>query len=173
MSVNNLILVDLFDNQIGYGEKLDVHKKGLLHRAFSVFIIHNEKMLLQKRNINKYHSGGLWTNACCSHPRDGEDLELAVYRRLKEELGISTQVNKTFEFVYRAKFENGITEYEYDHVFVADYCGTIYPNSDEISETRWISFAALGNELMNNPDNFTTWFLISAPKVLSLLNREI
>ena len=131
-----------------------------------MFVVHDGKMLLQKRNTEKYHSGGLWTNACCSHPREGEDLELAVSRRLKEELGTAFPVNEVFDFVYRAQFGNGITEYEYDHVFVADYAGKVYPNAEEIDEMKWVSFSELSRELVLSPEHFTAWFIIAAPKVL-------
>lgn len=163
---DKLILVDIFDNEIGDNNKLKVHEIGALHRAFSVFVVHDGKMLLQKRNPSKYHSGNLWTNACCSHPRKGESIELSVKKRLKDELGVTFEVEEIFDFTYRAEFDNGITEYEYDHVFVADYDGAIYPNPEEIIETRWISFADLANELTQSPQIFTAWFIIAAPKVL-------
>ena len=163
---DKLILVDIFDNATGSASKNEIHRKGLLHRAFSVFVVHDGKMLLQKRNTEKYHSGGLWTNACCSHPREGEDLALAVSRRLKEELGTAFPVNEVFDFVYRAQFGNGITEYEYDHVFVADYAGKVYPNAEEIDEMKWVSFSELSRELVLSPEHFTAWFIIAAPKVL-------
>ena len=107
-------------------EKMEAHKKGLLHRAFSVFIFNGKgEMLLQQRALNKYHSGGLWTNACCSHPMPGEKTEDAADRRLKEELGFETPLEKIFDFVYKAEFDNGLTEYEFDHVFAGEYEGEI------------------------------------------------
>ena len=120
---DELILVSIFDEEVGSCPKLLTHQQGILHRAFSVFVVHDGRMLLQKRNSEKYHSGGLWTNACCSHPRKGEILSDAVSRRLLDELGVKFPVQEYFDFVYRAEFANGITEYEYDHVLLADYCG--------------------------------------------------
>ena len=169
---DTLILVDLFDNPIGKASKTEVHDKGYLHRAFSLFIVHNGKMLIQKRNKNKYHSGGLWTNACCSHPRSGEELDEAVTRRVKEELGITTRFDELFGFVYRSIFNNGIIEYEYDHVFISDYEGDIEPDEEEVEELKWIELKDLADDLVNNPDDYTVWFQIAAPKVLELLNER-
>lgn len=166
---NSLILVNLFDKEIGKASKKEVHEKGLLHRAFSLFIVNEGKMLIQKRNRNKYHSGGLWTNACCSHPRYGELLDEAVVRRVKEELGITTRFEKVFSFVYRSIFNNGIIEYEYDHVFLSDYNGSIDPNEDEVEEYKWIGLKELAEDLMNDPDKYTVWFQIAASKVLKLV----
>lgn len=166
---DTLVLVDLFDNEIGKASKIEVHEKGLLHRAFSVFIVNDGRMLIQKRNRNKYHSGGLWTNACCSHPRYGELLDEAVIRRIKEELGITSQFYKAFSFVYRSTFKNGITEYEYDHVFLSDYNGNIAPDEDEIEEYKWIGLEELADDLVSYPDKYTAWFQIAAPKVLELV----
>ena len=166
---DTLVLVDLFDNEIGKASKKEVHEKGLLHRAFSVFMVSDGRMLIQKRNWNKYHSGGLWTNACCSHPRYGELLDEAVIRRIKEELGITTQFDKVFSFVYRSTFKNGITEYEYDYVFISDYNGNIEPDVDEIEEYKWVGLDDLADDFVNNPDKYTVWFQIAAPKVLELV----
>lgn len=169
---DKLVLVDLFDNEIGEATKVETHNKGLLHRAFSLFIVHNNEMLIQKRNRNKYHSGGLWTNACCSHPRHGELIKDAVFRRVQEELGITSKFNEIFSFVYRHAFDNGIIEYEYDHVFISDYSGKINPNLDEVEEYIWIELNDLSDDLINNPDKYTVWFQIAAPKVLELVSRK-
>lgn len=123
-------------------------------------------MLLQKRSAGKYHSGGLWTNACCSHPRQGEELSEAVERRLKEELGVRMPVEELYSFVYRAQFENGLTEYEYDHVFLGEYDGEIRLNEEEASEIRWMDMDELAEDLWKNPEKYTAWFLIAAPQVL-------
>ena len=170
---DKLIWVDLFDNEIGSGEKLETHVKNQLHRAFSVFIVHNGKMLIQKRALEKYHSGGLWANSCCSHPRWGESLEDAVQKRLDEELGIpqgSCQPKELFSFNYFSQYD-GLSEYEIDHVFVADYCGEMNADPDEIMELRWISLEDLKKELESAPQTFSTWFLIAAPRVIEYIAR--
>lgn len=169
---DTLILVDVFDNEIGTASKEEAHRKGYLHRAFSLFIVHDNQMLIQRRNYRKYHSGGLWTNACCSHPRHGELMNNAVNRRVQEELGVTVNFERVFSFVYRHNFDNGITEYEYDHVFVSDYSGNIEPDAEEIEEYRWIDLNDLANDLLNAPDNYTVWFQIAAPKVLELVMRK-
>ena len=163
---DELILVNLDDEEIGSGSKLEVHQKSLLHRAFSVYIVNDGKMLLQKRNPDKYHSGGLWSNACCSHPRKGEKLEEAVHRRLSEELGIDCEVTELFEFIYRTDFGTGICEYEYDHVFVGEYAGDITLNTEEATEIRWVDLKELRDSLVFHPELYTSWFLISAHKVI-------
>lgn len=173
--MNQLILVDLFDNEIGCGEKSDIHKKGLLHRAFSVFIYNDNKMLIQKRAYDKYHSGGLWANACCSHPQIGEDIYSAVHRQLEHELNIppcTCSVEEIFNFVYFQKYSNNLFEYEYDHVFLSNYCGSFNANQTEIAEIKWITFHELKDDLLKNPEKYSTWFLIAAPKVLELLYKK-
>ena len=165
-----LILVDEQDKEIGTEEKIDAHRKGLLHRAFSLFIYDSKlnKMLIQRRAINKYHSGGLWTNACCSHPRKGEDLNTAIYRRTIEELGVSIpkadyeigKIKECGKFTYRKDFGE-LTEYEIDHVFAWLVDSSILqfvPNKDEIEDLMWIDIHDLMNGLDRNPDNFTAWF---------------
>lgn len=169
----SLILVDEHDVVIGTAEKIDTHRKGLLHRAFSLFIYDEsiKKILLQKRAINKYHSGGLWTNACCSHPRKDEDLNTAVYRRAIEELGVSIpevdfklgKIKECGKFTYRKEFDK-LTEYEIDHVFAWLVDSTILqlvPNKDEIEDLIWIDIHDLMNWLEGNPDNFTAWFFLA------------
>ncbi|MEZ3467996.1 MAG: isopentenyl-diphosphate Delta-isomerase [Schaedlerella sp.] len=145
---------------------LTAAKNSCLYRAFSVFVYRGNKMLLQKRSAEKYHSGGLWTNACCSHPRQGEELSEAVERRLKEELGVRMPVEELYSFVYRAQFENGLTEYEYDHVFLGEYDGEIRLNEEEASEIQWMDMDELAEDLWKNPEKYTAWFLIAAPQVL-------
>ena len=118
MSIEIVILVDVYDNQVGVLPKLEAHQKGLLHRAFSVFIFNSKyELLLQKRASSKYHSGGLWTNTCCSHPREGEEILDAAKRRLIEEMGIDTSLRKVHDFIYKAELDNDLTEHEFDHVF--------------------------------------------------------
>lgn len=163
---DSVILVDDNDEEIGYGGKMQVHKNGQLHRAFSLFIVNQEnKVLIQKRASNKYHSGGLWTNACCSHPREGENIEAAIRRRVLEELGLdisdslSYEINELGNFKYTKHFDE-YTEYEIDHVFllyVSDHV-VFHPNADEIEELKWIDLWDLGDWLLSNPDDFTAWF---------------
>ncbi len=168
----DLILVDIFDREAGTGEKLETHRNGWLHRAFSVFLYQDNKMLIQKRNEKKYHSGGLWANACCSHPRVGETLEEAVPRRMFEEIGVSTSVNEIFSFVYRQCFADGLSEYEYDHVFLGKYLGKITLNEEEASEALWIDIDELSEDLSKNPGKYCAWFLIAAPKVIEEIKKR-
>ena len=169
-----LILVTVDDREIGTLGKEEVHREGLLHRAFSVFLYDGERMLLQKRADGKYHSAGLWTNACCSHPRAGERLEEAVHRRLQLECGLDTDVRELFAFTYRTKFADGLCEYEYDHVFLGTYDSTLPVRLDpeEASEYRWVTLSDLKQELLLQPDTFTSWFLIAISRVLPVIEQE-
>lgn len=169
---DDLVLVDINDCAIGHLGKVDTHQRGLLHRAFSVYVYHDNQLLIQKRQQGKYHSENLWTNACCSHPRYEERLEDAVYCRLQEELGIKpNSITEQFSFIYRTVFENGITEFEYDHVFLSEYNGQINLNMDEASAIRWISIESLAAELVNHPECFTSWFIISAPRIIKIIQQ--
>lgn len=166
---DKLIWVDLFDKEIGSGDKLETHVKNQLHRAFSVYIVYNDKMLIQRRALGKYHSGGLWANACCSHPRIGENLSEAVQKRMEEELGIpqgSCQPEELFAFNYFSQYE-GLSEYEIDHVFLTDYHGELRPDSDEIMELRWVDLEELQKEMEAEPQKFSSWFLIATPRVIA------
>jgi len=166
--MNSLIaLVDIDDNITGYETKEEVHRRGLLHRAFSVFIVRDGKMLIQKRNKDKYHSGGLWSNTCCSHQRKGEELAESVHRRMIEEMGFDTALEEKFSFIYRTQFRPDLCEYEFDHVFVGTYDGDVQVNYVEASEIRWISFEQLKEELAAEPEKFSSWFIICAPKVMA------
>lgn len=159
-----VILVNESDQPVGVMEKLEAHRRALLHRAFSVFIFNSKgEMLLQQRSPEKYHSGGLWTNACCSHPRPGEDIGEAAVRRLREELGFSTPLEKLFSFTYRSAFENGLTEFEFDHVFVGVYDREICPNRAEVSDYRYMALADIAAELRSVPEKYTTWFHVAFP----------
>ena len=131
--MSQVILVNEQDEPVGFMDKMEAHEKGLLHRAFSIFIFNkNGEMLLQQRAIDKYHSGGLWTNACCSHPLPNEDTDEAAQRRLKEEMGFNTTIHKTFVFAYKTAFDNGLTEHEVDHVYIGNYDGLIEPDPAEV-----------------------------------------
>lgn len=167
--MDELVLVDTRDRELGPCGKLAAHRAPLLHRAFSIFLCSQDQMLLQRRNRAKYHSGGLWANACCSHPRMGESLETAARRRMEEELGMSVPVEELFSFLYFAKFSDCLYEYEYDHVFLGR-CTQIPPfNPQEIEEMRWVGFDTLRSELVRRPEEFSVWFLSAAPRVLDLL----
>ena len=161
-----VILVNEQDVEIGKMEKLEAHQKAVLHRAFSVFIFNKKgEMLLQQRARNKYHSAGLWTNACCSHPSPGEDTLSAASRRLIEEMGFSTALTKIFEFTYQTRFDNGLTEHEYDHVYTGVFEGTIKPNPDEVKDYCFKSLDEIEATLQSHPAKYTSWFHIAFPKV--------
>lgn len=162
----DVILVDETDLAIGRMEKMEVHLKALLHRAFSVFIFNDKgEMLIQKRAMNKYHSAGLWSNACCSHPQPGGETLAAATKRLQEEMGFTTNLEKAFDFIYNAPVENGLTEYEFDHVFVGTYQGMIIPNPDEVSDFCYMSLEAIKNSMELHADKYTVWFKIAFPKI--------
>ena len=156
-----VILVNPQDEVQGLMEKQEAHRKGLLHRAFSVFIFNSDgEMLLQRRASTKYHSPNLWTNAVCSHPREGEPYKDAAIRRMKEELGISTEIEKKFHFIYKAEVGEGLWEHELDTVFVGEYNGPFSPNPAEVSELRFVSLDRLSEEISQSPEQFTEWFKI-------------
>ena len=160
--MESVILVDEKDNQVGLMPKLEAHQKGLLHRAFSVFIFNSDyKLLLQKRASSKYHSGGLWTNTCCSHPRDGEDIIDAANRRLNEEMGIKTSLRKVFDFIYTAELDNNLIENEFDHVFYGVYDIDPIINKEEAEDFKWVDMKTLKNDIENNKDQYTVWFKIA------------
>jgi isopentenyl-diphosphate delta-isomerase len=154
------------DEPVGTMEKMEVHRKALLHRAFSVFIFNNRgEMLLQRRALKKYHSAGLWTNACCSHPKPGEDTLAAAEIRLQQEMGFSTELKKIFEFTYRSAFDNGLTEYEFDHVFAGVYEGVILPDPEEVSDYCYKSIAEIKESMTSHTGKYTAWFAIAFPLV--------
>ena len=167
-----IILVDENDNPIGFETKLKAHENGgKLHRAFSIFVFDAAgRMLLQRRAKKKYHFGGLWTNACCGHPRKGEKLEDAARVRLQEEFGFDTGVEEIFDFLYRASdAKSGLTEYEFDHVFCGEFNGEPRPNPDEIDDWKWVGLAELLVDLKNDPHQYTPWFKIALPRVIENL----
>jgi isopentenyl-diphosphate delta-isomerase len=150
---------------------MEVHRKALLHRAFSVFIFNDKgEMLLQKRAATKYHSAGLWTNACCSHPGPGMDILLAAGQRLQEEMGFTTSLQKVFHFTYKAAYDNGLTEYEFDHVIIGSYSGNIVPNPEEVSDFCFKPVDVIRDSLQLDPENYTAWFHIAFPKVTEHLH---
>ena len=165
---HDIILVNETDEQVGTMEKMEAHRRALLHRAFSVFIFNSKgDMLLQRRAQSKYHSAGLWTNACCSHPRPGETTLAAAQRRLNEELGFVVPLRKAFDFIYKASFDNGLTENEFDHVFIGEYEGEIVPDPLEVSAFCYKSMDVIREELSTDPGRYTAWFAIAFPLIES------
>lgn len=161
MSEELVILVNDKDEQIGLMPKLEAHEKALLHRAFSVFIFNkNNELMLQKRALDKYHSPGLWTNTCCSHQREGESNLEAGKRRLLEEMGFTAALKETISFIYKAPFDNGLTEYEFDHILVGNFNGMPNINSSEVADWKWMPIEAVKNDIKNNPSIYTEWFKI-------------
>jgi isopentenyl-diphosphate delta-isomerase len=176
-SDDQIICVDIFDQPVGTMNKIEAHQKGVLHRAFSVFLLDpgGSRMLIQQRAGNKYHSGGLWANTCCSHPRAGENTALAARRRLKEETGIDCHIEEVFSFVYREVYPDGLSEYEYDHVFLGLYEGAEadwQPDPEEIQAMQWIDIKELAQQLCSQPERFSAWFIIAAPKVIEFINKK-
>ena len=168
-----VILVDEEDNKIGLMPKMLAHEKALLHRAFSVFIFNDKnELMLQQRALEKYHSPGLWTNTCCSHQRDGEDNIQAGMRRLYEEMGFETDLEESVSFIYKAPFDNGLTEYEFDHVLVGRYNEEPKINADEVASWKWMDLEELKIDMALNPDNYTIWFKIIFEKYYEYLNRN-
>ena len=154
-----IITVDEQDREIGSIEKLEAHRLGVLHRAFSILVFNKKgELLLQRRAKHKYHTPGLWSNTCCSHQRVGETLEKAVSRRLQDELGFTCECKEVHQFKYRVKFDNGLIEHEIDHVFVGEYDGEVIPNNEEVDEIRWVNLDALREEMKEQPEEFTYWF---------------
>lgn len=156
---DDILLVDEDNNPIGTGEKMDVHKQGLLHRCFSIMVYNsNRDILLQRRASSKYHCPGLWSNACCSHPRPGEHLILAARRRLKEEMGISAPLKEAgVEFIYKVKVGD-LIEHEYDHLLYGIFDGEPQINPEEADEWKWIAFDDLRRDMKANPEEYTPWF---------------
>ena len=163
-----VILVDKNDNELGIMEKQEAHVKGLLHRAFSVFIFNDKnELLLQRRAVKKYHSGGLWTNTCCSHPRQNEKTEDAAKRRLLEEMGLRSTLKKQFDFVYKAKLDNNLYEHEFDHVFFGFTNDLPIINPEEVEEYTYKTLEDIGNEMKAIPDKYTEWFKICFREVVN------
>lgn len=168
----NVILVDEKDNEIGLMAKTEAHKKALLHRAISVFIFNSEgEWLLQRRAFNKYHSAGLWTNTCCTHPLPNENNPDAANRRLKEEMGMHSTLKELFSFTYKETLDNELTEHELDHVFVGitDLMPTI--NTDEVAEFKYIKYDSLILDIKNNPSHYTVWFKKIIERVSNLVPK--
>ena len=166
MTKEFVILVDEQDNDIGVMEKIKAHQEGLLHRAFSVFIFnHKDELLLQQRSLSKYHSAGLWTNTCCSHPRPNETVKDAANRRLFEEMGMSCDLRIKTNFIYKTSFENGLIEHELDYVLIGSTNQNPHINKEEVENYKWMSIADIKKDIISNPNQYTSWFKIALEKV--------
>jgi isopentenyl-diphosphate delta-isomerase len=164
---DRVVLVDENDKELGTMAKMEAHEKGLLHRAFSVFVFNgNGELLLHKRASDKYHCSGMWTNTCCSHPRPGEKVKAAAQRRLQEEMGFSCNLVPAFEFVYQSKLDNNLSEHEYDHVFLGEFDSKPNPNSGEVEDWEFMRIDKIRSLLEKNPEMFTPWFKIVFERVL-------
>ncbi len=173
MKEEKVILVNELDVQIGTMSKMEAHEKGILHRAFSIFIMNAEgETMLQKRAANKYHSPLLWTNTCCSHQREGESNTEAGKRRLQEEMGFITDLTELFSFIYEAPFDNGLTEHELDHVMIGYYNRCPIINLEEVMDWKWMQPADIKEDIHKNPQNYTAWFKIIFEKFYSHLTQK-
>jgi isopentenyl-diphosphate Delta-isomerase len=173
MEKTQVILVDEKDRQQGYIGKMEAHEKGLLHRAFSIFIFNTKgEMLLQQRAMNKYHSSSLWANACCSHPVPGEETLVTAQRRLQEEMGFKTSLDKIFDFIYRAELKNGLTEYEFDHVYVGEYDGEVDFSKKEVMDFCYKDVREIRRSLETHPAKYASWFHLAFPRVEEWWNQR-
>lgn len=172
MKEEHVILVDEKDREIGTMEKMEAHRQAVLHRAVSVFIVNSKgEWLLQQRALNKYHSNGLWTNACCSHPRPGETSQETALRRLQEEMGMKADLHELFHFTYREELDNSLTEYELDHVFVGVSDEKPNINTDEVLNWKYVSYRELAQDIAKHPENYTVWFLKIVERVNEYLKK--
>ena len=170
MEEEKVILVNENDEQIGLMPKLEAHQKAVLHRAFSVFILNSkQELMLQQRAMHKYHSPGLWTNTCCSHQRDGESNIEAGKRRLSEEMGFTTDLQESVSFIYKAPFDNGLTEHEFDHVLLGNYEGDPVINPEEVADWKWMPIEKVKEDIQQKPELYTAWFQIIFEKFYSHL----
>lgn len=170
MNKEYVILVDSNNHELGVMEKQEAHEKALLHRAFSIFIFNSKgELILQQRAFDKYHSGGLWTNTCCSHPRAGETTIAAAHRRLSEEMGFDCDLTERFSFVYQTPFDNGLSEHELDFVYTGVFDETPNINKAEVAAYRWITLEDLIGEVHQHPERFTSWFQIILKEYLDHL----
>jgi isopentenyl-diphosphate delta-isomerase len=173
MEEEKVILVNSNDEPIGLMPKMEAHEKAVLHRAFSVFVVNDKnELMLQQRALEKYHSPGLWTNTCCSHQRDGEGNIEAGLRRLDEEMGFTTPLEYLFNFIYKAPFDNGLTEHELDHVMLGRYEGNPVINPEEVASWKWMNIEEINSDLKNNPDSYTVWFAIIFDRFYNHLNPK-
>lgn len=173
MKEEEVILVNEFDEQIGLMPKLEAHEKAVLHRAFSVFILNDKKeLMLQQRAHHKYHSPLLWTNTCCSHQRNDETNIEAGSRRLFEEMGFKTEIKELFHFIYKAPFDNGLTEHELDHVMIGTYNNNPVINIEEVESWKWMKIEAVKEDMLLHPNEYTVWFKIIFEKFYHFLENH-
>jgi isopentenyl-diphosphate delta-isomerase len=173
MIEENVILVNEKDEPIGLMPKMEAHEKAVLHRAFSVFVLNSKnEIMLQQRAHHKYHSPLLWTNTCCSHQREGETNIQAGSRRLFEEMGFQTELKELFHFIYKAPFDNGLTEHELDHVMIGYYNDAPHINTEEVEDWKWMPIEAVKNDMQHNPDVYTIWFKIIFDKFYHFLEEH-
>lgn len=162
-----VILVDENDNDLGVMEKLQAHQEGKLHRAFSIFIFNDKnELLVQQRALSKYHSAGLWTNTCCSHPRPNETIKDSANRRLYEEMGLSCELQIKTNFIYKTAFDNGLTEHEFDYILIGYTNQNPLINKEEVENYKWQLVSEIKNDIIVNPDNYSFWFKIALEKVI-------
>lgn len=172
MKEEQVILVNENDEQIGLMPKMEAHEKALLHRAFSVFVFNDKnELMIQQRALGKYHSPGLWTNTCCSHQREGETNIEAGKRRLQEEMGFTTDLKDTISFIYKAPFDNGLTEHEFDHILVGYYNGEPDLNHEEAHAYKWVDLETLKEDMVKNPQIYTEWFKIIFDKYYKYIQQ--
>jgi isopentenyl-diphosphate Delta-isomerase len=173
MIEEKVILVDINDKPIGFMNKMEAHEKAVLHRAFSVFILNNKnEVMLQQRASHKYHSPLLWTNTCCSHQREGETNIQAGKRRLFEEMGFEVQLTELFHFIYKAPFDNGLTEHELDHVMIGRFENEPNINPEEVASWKWMHIDAIKEDMVVNPSIYTVWFKIIFDKFYHYLESH-
>lgn len=168
--MEQVILVDENDNEIGTMEKMEAHRKGLLHRAFSILVFNSRgEILIQKRSLKKYHSGGLWTNTCCSHPMPNESMANAIRRKLMQEMGIEVETRFAYKFTYKIALNDDLTEHEVDHVFIGYFDGEPVINTDEVDAWRFVTIEELRSNVAANPEEYTHWFklILNNPETLA------
>lgn len=169
---DEVILVDEHDNPIGTAEKMQAHRSGKLHRAFSIFVFNSQgQLLIQQRAVAKYHSGGLWSNTCCSHPRPGESTEVAAHRRLKQEMGFDCPLRQVHHFIYRASFPNGLTEHEYDHILVGNFDAAPAIDRTEVEDWKWVDIRSLKADMEADNGKYTRWFCVALDEVIARLGK--
>jgi len=174
--MEQVILVDEHDNEIGTMEKMEAHQKGLLHRAFSVLIFNSKgELLLQKRADSKYHSGGLWTNTCCSHPQPGETMEQAGKRKLMQEMGLTCELSFSHKFIYKVQLDNNLIEHEWDYILIGYFDGSPAINMSEAQAWKYQSLKAIQNDAFQNPDQYTCWFklILNHPEITRLNSSPV